>query len=41
MHDVFGSTPLSAEDWLLALAAATVVLPVVSFEKWWRRRLRR
>jgi calcium-translocating P-type ATPase len=41
MHEVFGSTPLSAEDWLLALAAATVVLPVVSFEKWWRRRSRR
>jgi magnesium-transporting ATPase (P-type) len=38
MHDVFGSAPLSAEDWLLALAAAATVLPVVGVEKWWRRR---
>jgi len=40
MHDVFGSAPLSAQDWLRALAAAATVLPVVSFEKWWRRRSR-
>jgi calcium-translocating P-type ATPase len=38
MHDIFGSAPLSAEDWLLALAAAATVLPVVGAEKWWRRR---
>ena len=38
MNDVFGSAPLSAEDWLLALAAAATVLPVVGVEKWWRRR---
>ena len=37
MQDVFGSAPMSVEDWLLALAAAATVLPVVSFEKWWRR----
>jgi magnesium-transporting ATPase (P-type) len=38
MQDVFGSAPLSVEDWLLALAAAATVLPVVGAEKWWRRR---
>jgi magnesium-transporting ATPase (P-type) len=38
MQDVFGSAPLSVADWLLALAAAATVLPVVSAEKWWRRR---
>ena len=38
MQDVFGSAPLSAEEWLLALAAAATVLPVVGVEKWWRRR---
>jgi magnesium-transporting ATPase (P-type) len=37
MQDVFGSAPLSAEDWVLALAAAATVLPVVGAEKWWRR----
>ena len=38
LQDVFGSAPLGAGDWLLALAAAATVLPVVSLEKWWRRR---
>ena len=38
MNDVFGSAPLSAADWVLALAAAATVLPVVGIEKWWRRR---
>jgi calcium-translocating P-type ATPase len=38
MQDVFGSAPLSVEEWLLALAAAATVLPVVGAEKWWRRR---
>ena len=41
MQDAFGSAPLSAGDWLLALAAAGTVLPVVGAEKWWRRRARR
>jgi calcium-translocating P-type ATPase len=40
MHEVFGSAPLSVEDWLLAVAAAATVLPVVGAEKWWRRRHR-
>lgn len=38
MQDAFGSAPLSVGDWLLALAAACSVLPVVSVEKWWRLR---
>jgi magnesium-transporting ATPase (P-type) len=38
LQEVFGSAPLSVEDWLLALAAAATVLPVVGLEKWWRRR---
>jgi calcium-translocating P-type ATPase len=38
LQEVFGSAPLSVEEWLLALAAAASVLPVVSVEKWWRRR---
>jgi calcium-translocating P-type ATPase len=37
MQDAFGSAPLSAGEWLLALAAAVTVLPVVWLEKWWRR----
>ena len=37
MQDAFGSSPLSPGDWLLALAAAATVLPVVWLEKWWRR----
>jgi Ca2+-transporting ATPase len=41
LQDVFGSAPLSAEEWLLALVAAATVLPVVGLEKWWRRRGRR
>ena len=38
MQAVFDSAPLTAQDWLLALAAASTVLPVVSAEKWWRSR---
>ncbi len=38
MQAVFNSAPLSVGDWLLALAAACTVLPVVSAEKWWRLR---
>jgi calcium-translocating P-type ATPase len=40
LQEVFGSSPLSVGDWLLALGAAATVLPVVGFEKWWRRRPR-
>jgi magnesium-transporting ATPase (P-type) len=38
LQAVFDSAPLSVADWLLALAAACTVLPVVSAEKWWRLR---
>jgi calcium-translocating P-type ATPase len=38
LQDVFGSAPLSVAEWLLAMAAAATVLPVVGLEKWWRRR---
>jgi magnesium-transporting ATPase (P-type) len=38
MQEVFGSAPLSVQDWLLATAAAATVVPVVSAEKWWRSR---
>ncbi len=41
MQAVFNSVALSPGDWLLALAAACTVLPVVSAEKWWRLRDRR
>jgi len=37
LQELFGSTPMSAGDWLLAATAAATVLPVVSAEKWWRR----
>jgi calcium-translocating P-type ATPase len=40
MQEVFGSAPLDAGEWLLALAAAATVLPVVTAEKWWRGRSR-
>jgi calcium-translocating P-type ATPase len=41
LQEVFDSAPLGVEDWLLALAAAATVLPVVAVEKWWRRRAAR
>jgi len=41
MQAVFDSAALSVGDWLLALAAASTVLPVVGAEKWWRLRSRR
>jgi calcium-translocating P-type ATPase len=40
LQHVFGSAPLTAGDWLLAIAAAATVLPVVAAEKWWRRQAR-
>jgi len=38
MHVVFGAAPLSARDWLEALAVAVLIAPVIAAEKWWRRR---
>ncbi len=40
LQEVFGSASLDLGGWLLAVAAAAVVLPVVEVEKWWRRRER-
>jgi magnesium-transporting ATPase (P-type) len=38
MNTLFGSAPISLEGWVRALLVAMVVLPVISIEKWWRRR---
>jgi len=39
MNTIFGSAPLGLGDILLAAAAGTIVLPVISLEKWLRRRI--
>lgn len=36
MNTLFGSVPLEAGAWLRAALVALSVLPVISFEKWWR-----
>ncbi|WP_320668622.1 cation-translocating P-type ATPase [Patulibacter defluvii] len=38
MQRLFGTAALDAGDWLLAVAAGAVVVPVVGVEKWWRHR---
>ncbi|HEU6446403.1 MAG TPA: cation transporting ATPase C-terminal domain-containing protein, partial [Gaiellaceae bacterium] len=38
MNGLFGSAPLAADAWLAALLVSTVVVPVISLEKWSRRR---
>jgi magnesium-transporting ATPase (P-type) len=38
MNAVFGSAPLGSDAWLWSVLTALVVLPVISFEKWWRQR---
>ena len=38
MNAVFGSAPLSLPSWIEAVAAAITILPVIGFEKWWRKR---
>lgn len=35
---VFGSAPLSAQEWLLSAAVGAVILPVIMLEKWLYRR---
>ena len=40
MHRVFGSAPLTPVDLLESVAAATIILPVISIEKWHRNRAR-
>ena len=38
MNTLFSSAPLTADAWLKATIAGMIVLPVISFEKWFRRR---
>lgn len=38
MNVWFGSAPLSWDDWLKSIAAGLIVLPVITLEKWVRRR---
>ncbi len=38
MNSIFGSAPLEAGQILMAAAAGTIILPVISFEKWLRNR---
>jgi len=38
MQAVFRTADLTAAQWLLAIAAGAVVVPVVTAEKWWSRR---
>jgi magnesium-transporting ATPase (P-type) len=38
MHDVFGSAPLSLASWAQAAVVGLLIVPIISMEKWWRRR---
>jgi len=38
LQDFFGSSPLDARAWLVAMAVGAVVLPVISLDKWLRNR---
>ena len=38
MNKVFGSAPLSVRDIAFAVVAGAIILPVISLEKWWRKR---
>jgi Ca2+-transporting ATPase len=38
MHEIFGSAALAPGDVLASALAGAIILPVVGFEKWWRRR---
>ena len=38
MNTLFGSAPLSPLEWLETLAVGLIVLPVISLEKWFRKR---
>jgi magnesium-transporting ATPase (P-type) len=37
MQVVFGSAPLSAQDWLIATCVGAMILPIVTIEKWLHR----
>jgi magnesium-transporting ATPase (P-type) len=38
MNALFGSAPIGVQSWVEATAIAFLIMPVVAFEKWWRRR---
>ncbi len=38
MNALFGSAPLAATAWLEAAAVGLLIVPIISLEKWWRRR---
>jgi Ca2+-transporting ATPase len=38
LQAVFGSAPLDGRAWLSAMGVGAVVLPVISLDKWFRRR---
>jgi Ca2+-transporting ATPase len=38
MHVIFGSAPLSLLSWGEAALAGLLIMPIISVEKWWRRR---
>lgn len=38
MNTLFGSSPLNLEAWLVAVAIALAILPIVAFEKWFVKR---
>jgi len=38
MQTIFNTAPLSGSDLLLSIVAGMIILPVISFEKWWRNR---
>jgi len=38
MNAVFGSAPLSLASWVQAALVGMLIVPIISIEKWWRRR---
>jgi hypothetical protein len=38
MNTLFGTRPLGWDEWWKSLLMALIVFPVISFEKWIRRR---
>jgi len=38
MNELFGSEPLDFDAWVKSALVALTVLPVISLEKWWRKR---
>jgi magnesium-transporting ATPase (P-type) len=38
MNQLFGTMPIGVEEWIRAFLMALIVFPVITLEKWWRRR---